>query len=329
VGRTADFNQPPLKTASARTSRFESQTWLSPAWQSKARRTIDQSTKHMTVPVDNLGMKYLQGRAIQAEIVASFNIGFDLWRFDPISKEKRPAIVIPWQDARNVVCAVKFRFCDELSKREKGRRFTQMSGSCQVLFGLHLCTGGGPTKTLVAVEGELNAMSIWQVTSKDRFDVISVGPENNPTALQGLDSLIRDHRYRRVLLWFDTAERACDAGDMLALHKPRLMRSPFQLDANDILRTNGPEGLRELLLSHLDKQPEGHSGMRPPLHIVAQGVRISTHDVQKACAWREWVNDFGRRPDAPNLSTVDECIRYVIDLWNECTVRARTQRPGP
>ena len=39
-------------------------------------------------------------------------------------------------------------------------------------------------------------------------------------------------------------------------------------------------------------------------------------NIQENCAWPEWLNDYKHRPNAPDLTTVPECIAYVIEQWH-------------
>ena len=63
-------------------------------------------------------------------------------------------------------------------------------------------------RTLLITEGEINAMSIWQVAHESRLDVLSVGSESarlTPAMLQIAQ------QYGQVLIWADRAEVGCPA----------------------------------------------------------------------------------------------------------------------
>lgn len=101
---------------------------------------------------------------------------------------------------------------------------------------------------LLLVEGELNALSLWQVAG-DLLDVLSWGPQGNllrPRVSQQIVALAVS--YQRLLLWSDDAEVACKGFSQLQAHglPPGLpteaVCSPQGLDANDLLQ-------REVLLA--------------------------------------------------------------------------------
>lgn len=54
-------------------------------------------------------------------------------------------------------------------------RYWQKAGGERTLFGVHLLKR---RPALVVCEGELNAVSIWQVAG-DQVDVVSFGPQSN------------------------------------------------------------------------------------------------------------------------------------------------------
>jgi hypothetical protein len=78
--------------------------------------------------------------------------------FDPVDKSKRPALLIPWIDGVGTVFAIKYRYIDDVAESDKGRRFRQHVGSYPILYGLSTVTGGN--RSLIAVEGEINAATI-------------------------------------------------------------------------------------------------------------------------------------------------------------------------
>jgi DNA primase len=102
----------------------------------------------------------------------------------------RPAVAIPWLDANGQgdrVFAVKFRYIDEQAGTNKGARFSMRKGSKPFLFGLqHMLDSDD---TLLLVEGEMNAMSIWQCLPR-HVAVVSMGSQSNehPELLQALAS---------------------------------------------------------------------------------------------------------------------------------------------
>jgi DNA primase len=190
---------------------------------------------------------YLNSRGISQETAEAFRFGFYATKRDPVDQSTRPALVIPWIEGTTVT-AIKYRFIDELAAQDKGRRFTQRIGSRPVLFGCHLVQSDPQRpRVIVAVEGEINAVSIYQATKRDLCDVVSIGSKKTHAGLDALDELIHREKYQRVLIWTDEQDDAIDAGERLRHHRPKLMKSPDGMDANDVLRTSGDRELVKLL----------------------------------------------------------------------------------
>jgi len=148
-------------------------------------------------------------------------------------KQRMQAIAFPWIDG-DAVNAIQYRFTQ--TGLVKKARFGQKAGSDRHLFGLHLLQGN---ETLVLVEGELNAVSIWQ--SCQHVDVLSWGPQANmarPSVAQTAAKIAS--RYQRILLWADEFTASYRA--LSALHEHDLVvdeavitASPDGCDANDLL----------------------------------------------------------------------------------------------
>jgi hypothetical protein len=145
---------------------------------------------------------YLQERALDPSTWNIYRLGFVLV-FDPRTQSKRPAISIPWFDVDDTITAIKFRFIDDLAK-DKSHRYTMAKGSKQILFGMHMASG---CKTLMLVEGEINAMSITQVAAAESIhaDALSFGSETS-TRAEVLQAVVND--YQRVIVWADDPARA-------------------------------------------------------------------------------------------------------------------------
>jgi hypothetical protein len=147
---------------------------------------------------------------------------------------KRPTIVIPWLDIGDVVTAVKYRFIEELASQNKGKRFSMMAGSMPYLFGLqHILSSD---KTLLFVEGELNAISVLQTLPRG-VSVVSAGADTNGNA-----ALIRTlaSKYSRVIVWTDDPEKARTIRERMNRPEARLLKSPViegvKYDANQMLQ---------------------------------------------------------------------------------------------
>jgi DNA primase len=216
--------------------------WTKPNWQAGARAVIG-GAKGLLQP-GSIGAEYLQSRGIDSSTRRAFSLGqrhID-WRHGGESPTTRPAVVIPWIDARGTCTAIKYRFCDERAATDKSARFDQKWGSQQTIFGAQLATG--EAETLVVTEGEFNAMSVWQAGHSQGYHVLSLGPRNNAIGLRALQRLITRRQYRRVITWLD---EAVDATQTAVALDAVAMKSPNGNDANAILQTFGPTYLLALI----------------------------------------------------------------------------------
>ncbi len=235
-------------------------TWRDESWQIEAKLSIEAGQSGLTSgfakfpatrPDDSIGRDYVQSRGLALATCAAFQIGYTPAHFDPKENGKRPAMVIPGIDSKGVVSGIKYRFCDSLAESDTTRRFTQKAGSESILFGIQNATGGGTSRTLVALEGEWNALSVWQATREQGFDVLSVGAEKGLTPMRALKTFAAHMQYERVLLWFDKPE--CASAAQAAIPKAIPMKSPQGLDANAILQKHGHSGLTKLIESVLGR----------------------------------------------------------------------------
>jgi hypothetical protein len=199
----------------------------SPTWQADAWKLIDKSNSRLVDESGEAGRQYLAARGISRGSIFMHLLGFAV-----ISK--RPTIVIPWLDIGDVVTAVKYRFIEELASQNKGKRFSMMAGSMPYLFGLqHILSSD---KTLLFVEGELNAISVLQTLPRG-VSVVSAGADTNGNA-----ALIRTlaSKYSRVIVWTDDPEKARTIRERMNRPEARLLKSPViegvKYDANQMLQ---------------------------------------------------------------------------------------------
>jgi DNA primase len=246
-------------------------------WDEKTENLLRGAVDCLASDKGEPGRRYLEYRGIRATTWKAFGVGFapktcDGW--DDKAKqftEFRPALWIPWFNEAGHVEALKYRFADELAQREHSRRFSQCWGSDGRLFGAHML---GERAALLAVEGEVNAMSCWQAMRLDgasSVDVVSVGSDSNGPAVEELTQV--GGRYQAVLVWCDEPGKAART---LAKVKPSCsnsaaMQSPLGSDANDILREHGQAVLRDLItlkMPHVEP-----SGCVCPDGQRAEGIR--------------------------------------------------------
>lgn len=203
-----------------------SSTWQTSTWQRDARQFLDTATLRLGLPEGLPGREYLAKRGIMPATWASYGLGYaDAWH--PRRQKKLPALILPWKKGDRIK-ALQYRFIgDDITH---GERFGQKAGGERTLFGVDLLAS---RPALILVEGELNAVSIWQAAS-DLVDVVSFGPEDNiDRAGRYMQALASN--YQRVIVWADKPERALHAQAAIG-RESTPVQSPNGRDANDLLR---------------------------------------------------------------------------------------------
>ncbi len=211
-----------------------SQAWNDPAWQSAAQAALDASCDCLwNSPFESTpGREYLDQRHISPDSMLAFDLGYAV-TYHPALAANHPAIWMPWK--RNKITAIQYRFFgDDIAKEH---RFAQLKGGDRILFGAHLLDAT-KANTLVLVEGELNAVSIWQECYRTLpIDVVSFGPKDNIRNEYILNMARTVAKpYERLIIWADakadslTAKKALNAD--IALH------SKEGMDANAMLQSD-------------------------------------------------------------------------------------------
>lgn len=241
----------------------EPPAWASAEWQAEAKTKIKQARAELT-PESPAG-QYLASRGLDPDTWRAFRLGACL-------RLGRPSVLIPHADQTGKVSAIKYRAFDELAKDNK-RRFTQEPGSQVRLFGAHLLKGGGESKTLILLEGELNAAAVWQATRGMGLDVLSFGPEAAAMAsLPEVAELAKDRGYSRCLVWMDNQTRADELRDQIRKDCPSLplvgsCKSPIKagvkMDAGEVLIKGGDSGLLAVIEGLLAKALTSASAKSP------------------------------------------------------------------
>ncbi len=219
-------------------------------WRVEAATILGRAQLELATDAGKLGREYLEARGINLEVAETFKLGF------MSDANGRPALVIPWLDFDGTTpLGLRFRHLDGRSPKA-----TSLKGSnFRSLFGLHCLRGA---ETLVAAEGELNALSIWQVL-EGTADVVSIGSQGSRQSIEILRAIVDRLRPRRVAVWLDEEERCLEVG--AALRRTTLIKSPHGMDANDLLR-EGPDVLRGLLEDRLGIRA------RAPSQVQAQAT---------------------------------------------------------
>ncbi len=209
--------------------------WRSTAWQGSAWSFVRRAQRRLNSADGEAGQSYLLGRSILPATWQAWGLGLARpWH--PLRRQHLPAITLPWQQGQRL-CAIQHRFIEP--GLDKSERFSQRKGGERRMFGTQNLAG---RETLLLVEGELNALSLWQIDI-GFADILSWGPQGNllhsPVLKQIVDLTTR---YQRVVVWADDSDVARQA--VLHLQDSGLspatpahaICSPQGLDANDLLQ---------------------------------------------------------------------------------------------
>jgi hypothetical protein len=146
---------------------------------------------------------------------------------------------MPWSLSDGRIPAIRYRFLGmqtytDTDGRERSEKQTAQFASdfAKRLFGGCALSGPGNVPVLVLCEGEINAMSVWQVTAGG-VDVLSLGSESAHLSEAAIRAILR---YDRVIVWVDKAEVAKRC--MAALPGAVGFKSPYDKDASDWLQAD-------------------------------------------------------------------------------------------
>ncbi len=194
------------------------QQWATELWQAEAWSAVNAAVQRIDRDEGEPGRQYLHKRGIDEATWRTWQLGYD-----PAGR----AIVLPWLLPDGRLTAIKYR------KSYKTRsRFWTFDGSQQTLFGTQLLTR--TAQILVLVEGELNAISLWQACSHLGINVVSFGSESGGRAIKAAVRLSR--AFPHVVVWCDKADRARAIRKEIGPHGIAI-QSPTGLDANDLLQS--------------------------------------------------------------------------------------------
>lgn len=205
-----------------------------------AAKLVTDRVADLNKPTGLIGRDYLTSRGVSPHTWEAFRLGFDAWR---------GAVVLPCLMRGGDVHAIKYRRIGAIGK---GGRYTCEKGSREALFGMHLLN---EARCLVLVEGEFNAMSIWQACQGLPVDVLSMGSET--AHLERVRLIAKE--YAKVLLWLDDEEKLGPAMSALGCPGAVLMKSaaalpngnPAKVDANEMLQVFGGPTLRAVMATKL------------------------------------------------------------------------------
>jgi hypothetical protein len=246
-----------VKQISTRQTPPATQAQLLAQWQANAEVEVTNAQACLLADAGEPGRVYLAGRGLLSDAWATFRLGFspDVTLPGTRGKERRPAIVMPWT-VGGKVAAIRYRFlarhtytdADSRERKDVKQTAKPKAYDEQVMFAGRLFGGLGllgvaeQKRDLFICEGELNAISIWQVAHDAACDVLSLGSES-----QSLTDAMLAHvvKFRHVIVWMDKPEK-------LAQLRERIpgatgIASPSSMDANDCLR----KGTLQAMVSEL------------------------------------------------------------------------------
>lgn len=210
------------------------------AWQRRATALLHQAQERLFELEGKPGQAYLEGRGLDPRIWSQFGLGYrpDVSVPGTEGKEKAPAICIPWYAGGKLV-GIRYRFLQTQNGHKQTAEYGSRFGDR--LFGRQgLPEWVSPANSdgkfermcdLMICEGEINAMSIWQMAGDTNLHVLSMGSES---ARLSEAMITFAGRYRSVICWADRAEVARNL--QMALPGASSITSPNGKDANDLLK---------------------------------------------------------------------------------------------
>lgn len=284
------------------------------AWCRKAAEICAAASDRLWTDAGKPGQDYLLGRGLEPHVWEQFGLGYAM-HWNPDAQAEWPAVVMPWKQGRKVA-AVRFRFINPPGDTKivslKGSRFAGLLFGGQALPSYVFEPLPDHDRTaerrsaLVLCEGEINAMSIWQVAHRQRVDVLSLGSES---AKLSEKSLAFAQRYGYVIVWMDKGEIA----DAIAEQLPGAARlqSPKGKDANDWLCAGRLGEMIAMMRWRAAKDADARANVYWSIWDDAHGVQGV--DTGTAKALREMSGQFGRTFDLVE----PEPGRWVTRRWLE------------
>lgn len=284
-----------------------------------------------TTKQSQMAMAYLQTRCIDTATIMAFSVGYAAkylpGSYDYDSKKqsypKQVAITFPWFNHDNMLVSIKYRFTEkhtytgidgkEHTENKSSPKNNQQHGN---LFGWQALQGPDNRQVLIICEGEINALSLWQV-GNHVIDVLSAGPEgqiiNLPAAAVDLAK-----QYQHVIVWADerdVADKAAKQIGAAAMESPKSDEYPKGADANDMLKAGALFDWLTFAMGQLGVEVPPLPPVAPtPSHTPAYSNTVMIKDAQP------FDFDFGPDPApmlandsvAPDLHTAD----LHADIWH-------------
>jgi hypothetical protein len=231
------------------------EVWKTAKWQTRAMSTIEEMAAALETDAGAPGRAYLEQRGITQHTWRCWLLGYALVSppWDPELRQRTggAAITIPYMHSRNDTCfAVRYR---RIVARTGEDRYVNEGGSFCLLHGLHMIDLNA--HTLVIVEGELNAISIWQAARDLGVAVVSIGSQY--LKKETLEATAKFSTFfPRSLVWCDDPDRALRVRRAVQSRAVLPLKSPeldgVKIDANDMLQRGLLGAFIDRKLSHAD-----------------------------------------------------------------------------
>jgi hypothetical protein len=325
---------------------------------SKARKLMEAHRKLVSLAdgVSRRCMAYLADRGITIGTIEAFSIGYETaplpCTWDHESKKTiQPykngvaiqshqwAISLPWINHDGAWVAVKYRFIephiytvngkDQSGMDGKGLRFTSSGPVRGNAFGWQCLRGPNKVDVIFIVEGEINALSLWQAGG-GAVDVLSVGGDQSNKVLPPT-VVAKAKEYKHRFTWFDEREKT----DSFALQiDATAMQSPLwkdeqgnqqyrddgkvkRKDANDFLKAGKLGALLTAMLGRLGvslpESPVSHqsvTGDAPTSHTgMRSGDTLMIKDAQPLD-----LNFESEQPAVDKVAAMAEQLRSIAAL---------------
>ncbi|HSH81236.1 MAG TPA: primase-helicase zinc-binding domain-containing protein [Herpetosiphonaceae bacterium] len=213
------------------------QQWKKPEWQQKAHALTERAARCLDRDAGAPGRTYLSARGIDPYTAYCSLLGFSAvsppWNEEQQRQAGGPSITMPYiRHVDDAIMAVRYR---RINTDED--RYINMAGSTVRLFGLHLLNWNA--STLVVIEGELNAISVWQAAKGMDLAVVSIGGHSLPEQVLG-DVGRLSARFQHCIVWCDEPDKAQKLRAAVTSPTVQARRSPTpngkKIDANDMLQ---------------------------------------------------------------------------------------------
>jgi len=229
---------------------------------------------------------YLLARGITEDAWLIFRLGLhDASLPGTQGKQRAPAIALPWYSGPKLK-AIRYRFLEPhtyTDQNERQRKAVQKTSQYDSDFRSILY--GGPAlqhcaidkKTFVLVEGEINAMSIWQVGRYLNIETLSYGSESQHLCPAAINYI---NKYRQIIIWCDRPEQTRRLlNDFPNAHPISSPQQPTtndqqlanQLDANDIHKHGGLTEFLARTLINAARAEEHKQAIRWDIHDALAG----------------------------------------------------------